>query len=493
MSMQAFPSAYGWGAQTIGGRGGTVVEVTTLDDDGGTAIPGSFRDAMKQTFPRIIVFRVGGTINMVRKMVMRAENSDFTVAGQTAPGEGITVALSSDIEFNNVDQGIMRYLRFRHDGVSVGQDCIEYFNECSNHILDHCSFSWSTDEILSAVQRSQNITFQWCIISENTKPNHNMASLISEEARGISIHHSLFAHVAERNPKIFTQFSELPVGERAYYEFVNNVVYNWQKSGTDVVGAAEINAINNYYKAGFLTLNPDLHSEINWGLGVNHGKLYAAGNIGPHNSDPDANNWDAGMIRMLDGTIMSKTNPTYMAVPVQVSADPIPTTSAAQAFEDVLADVGASKLLNEDGTWRDARDSVDARIVADVRAGTGDYISDISEVGGIPEFTGGIPYVDDDGDGMPDMWELAQGFDPNDPSDGSTIGPSGYSNVELFLNGTVGGGIMSVVDDLIAVEAALRAEATELIAQADAVAQAVVDLQAVDDVFDAAADVIEED
>ena len=489
MTLPAFPGAYGWGARATGGRGGTVIQVTNLNESGA----GSFREACETPGPRIIVFTVGGTIDLgVDRLSILG---DCTIAGQTAPGGGICIKSSAHvIEIENQSNIIMRYLRMRSTGQLVKSDTLEIYGiNTFDLMIDHCSFSWGTDGVLDAgTNGCHHITIQNCMIYENSRPAHNTASLHGNGGHQISLYRNIYAHCDFRNPKLDEdQGSGKPDTNDPFFDMTNCVIYNWDATSTNVEGRSFINIVNNYWKKGPNTSKRPW--EIVSLLGQQSGKLYSTGNVGPTSSIPTSG-WGTGMIRTWQPTeILDIDDSSYSAtkfINSEGSAYPPEIITADQSFVDVVANAGASRLLNSDGTFRNARDAADFRIVADIQAGTGGYIEDPSEVGGFPALVPGTAYIDTDADGMSDEWEIAHGLDPNNPTDGSIIRPDGHTNLESFLNGTEEVPIMSVVTDLQAVETALRQEILNLTAQADAIAQSLLDLQAVDDALDVAADVI---
>lgn len=468
----AFPSAEGFGKNTIGGRGGSIYAVTNLDNSG----PGSLREGCEATGPRIVVFRIGGTINLLSAIIV--SNPYLTIAGQTAPGGGI--ALKADPSYEKallrveVSEFIVRYIRFRRgahtvlgsdgDNIVIGRNGAQVHNV----IADHCSFSWAVDENFDIWYDSHDITVQWCIFSEGLKNSthlkgeHSAAFLAGSTCDRISIHHNLFAHNSERCPRL---------GSSGIFDVVNNLVYNcalpnaeegWGPSHNE----GSTNYVGNYLKAGPDTVFPSYY--ISGG-----GPKYVKGNITPLRPIDEGNE--------VIGVIRSSNQDSVVSSPFPV--EPISCQLADDVYDQILAEVGANRSLNANGAFTNNRDSVDSRIIEEVKSGTGFIIDSPDDVGGWPFLIMGDAYVDTDGDGISDEWEEAQGLDPNDPSDGPI-------NIERFLNGRE---TMSVITDLQAIETALRAEALAITAQADAVAQAIVDLKAVDDVLDAAADVIEAD
>ena len=432
-----FPGAEGFGSMTIGGRGGQIIEVTNLNDSG----PGSLRAAISAEGKRTVVFRVAGTIELESSLVIT--NPYITIAGQTAPGEGITLrdinsAVDALMRIETHDV-VVRYLTLRAGPPSAGDAMMiqaSNAHDTYNVMIDHNSMSWAVDRDLATWYDVHEISIQWNIFSEglncsiHPKGCHSKGVLIggyaSDEnknnpgANNISLHHNLMAHDGERNPYIEAA---------GVVDVVNNVAYNpfGTFSHIDMVDQLVpdlVNYIGNYYKPG-----PD--TEVKYGIrAINPGTpgagIYVQGNIGPQREDdsqPEIN------IITPDSRqfVVSKPFP----------ADPITTTTALQAYDQVLAGAGANMGLNCDGTFLPRRDAIDTRIVKEVQDGTGKIINDPSEVGGWLTIPPADPCADSDHDGMPDLWEQKYGFNPTNPSDGSTdTDGDGYTNFEEFLNGT---------------------------------------------------------
>lgn len=412
-SVPAFPGAEGYGARTTGGRGGRVIPVTNLNASG----TGSFKEACEAKGPRIVVFKVSGTIDGD----IRIRNDHITIAGQTAPGDGITVKGSVGIDANGV---VIRYLRVRtdHEGDAIGT------RYKKNIILDHVSASWSTDEVLS-LYHNENVTIQWCMITEacaKEDGSHRFGGIWGNQYA--TYHHNLIAHNDSRNPRWASGCG--------YNDYRNNVLYNWgyescyggeakQKGDrrSPPIPFSTINMVANYYKAGPATRD-DVRDRIanpTSREGDDKGSWYVSGNFVDGFPDVTANNW-LGM----DGDSF-----TRMAEPWDALA--IHQQSAQDAYLTVLADAGCSLPK---------RDSIDMRIVDEVRTGTASngrngIITTPGDVGGWPKLNGGAASVDTDNDGMPDDWETRYGFDADNANDNSldTDG-DGYTNVEEYLNGT---------------------------------------------------------
>lgn len=416
----AFPGAEGFGRFAVGGRGGRVIKVTNLDDHG----PGSLRQAVIGQGPRTVVFDVSGIIDLERDLDIHRGN--ITIAGQTAPGDGITLRGYGLNVF--ADDVVIRYLRVRPgDEAGVETDAISV-KAGNNVIIDHCSTSWATDETLSispslkAAKRSINdVTVQWSIISESlnksvhSKGEHGFGSLVrgSDGAR-YSMHHNLWAHHRARMPRPGNYLDKKidPVGP--FIDIRNNVFYNWGGSysgyNADTESVSSYNFVDNYYAAG-----PNSSKAVAFDESSPHASLYFAGNWmnGKRVDDP------LSVLNLPEGNVLA-------ASPHPHHADT--NEDAESSYRTVLASAGASLV----------RDSVDARIVADVQAGTGRIIDDASDVGGWPVHRSGKVPPDSDGDGMPDAWETSAGLDPGDKSDGATDPDGdGYTNLEDYLNSLV--------------------------------------------------------
>ncbi|MGQ1891219.1 pectate lyase family protein [Thermophagus sp. OGC60D27] len=414
-SVPAFPGALGAGKFTTGGRGGEIILVTNLNDSG----PGSLRHAVRKHGPRIIVFKVSGYIDL--KSPLDVNNGDITIAGQTAPGGGICLrGYPLKIKGDNV---IVRYLRVR-PGDIAGEEMDAF--TCTNNrnvIIDHCSFSWGSDEVCS-VYDNENVTVQWCIISESM--NHSVHHKGDHGYGGIwggktaSFIGNLLAHNTSRNPRFQgSRYHKEPELERA--ELVNNVVYNWQFKCMYGGEAGHYSIINNYFKPGPATTKS---------AGRNffepykpYGKYWISGNILFNNEGITAKN-SLG-VKVKDVEVAS----FLVESPFEISAyEPL---NALDAYDEVLNHAGASLK----------RDSVDERIIHEVRTGTATYghggiIDSQTDVGGWPVIMETVAASDQDADGLPDDWEDANGLDKSDPSDASSFTLSEiYTNIELWMNG----------------------------------------------------------
>lgn len=407
----AFPGAEGYGKYTTGGRGGRVITVRNLNDSG----PGSLREAIEQRGPRMVVFAVDGTIEL--KSHLRIDNDSITIAGQSAPGDGI--CLKDYPLIVNASNVIVRYLRVRvgdrhhldSDGLGGGR----YGQK--NVILDHLSVSWSIDECLS-IYKTENLTVQWCLVSHSlnksvhTKGNHGFGGIWG--GHKATFHHNLLANHASRNPRFSSVDGTKMVDHR------NNVIYNWGfKSAYGGGHHGEINMVKNYYKPGPASQHHRLLDIAEDGTG----KYYVAGNVMEGDEAVTADNWAAIGGKDLDAA----------RVPAAFAYEPICEEEPVEAYHRILKQVGCSLH----------RDSYDLHVLRQVRRGEGrdgmnGIINSPDEVGGWPRLKAGKAPADSDGDGMPDKWERRHGLNPEDASDASGYTLSGeYTNVEMYLNSLV--------------------------------------------------------
>jgi len=421
MTIPAFPGAEGFGAYARGGRGGRVIQVTNLKDAG----PGSFREAVEAEGPRIVVFRVSGNIEL--KSGVFIQNPFITIAGQTAPGDGICLKNYLGIRTHDV---VLRYIRIRPGDVSGGAiDALGGIG-CTNIIVDHCSASWSVDECVSFYRDNKNTTIQWCMIAESLahsvhpKGRHGYGGIWG--GTNASFHHNLLAHHTSRTPRFDGAESDT-VDHR------NNVIYNWGFNSSYGNEAGRVNMIANYYKSGPATLKK-VRGRIVEAYKENDswaGRFYIARNHVERFPEVTTDNRKGVHGKApLDEIMLKKPIP----------AAPVTPQSADKAYELVLAGVGANFPK---------RDALDTRIVEETRTGTAKYgkiwngggtgiIDSQKDVGGWPELKSAPAPADSDRDGMPDAWEKKRGLDPNDASDGAKDrDKDGYTNVEEYINGLV--------------------------------------------------------
>lgn len=450
----AFPGALGGGKYTTGARGGKVYIVTNLNDSG----VGSLRDAVNQE-NTTVVFSVSGIIKLKSRLSLRKDN--ITIAGQTAPGGGICIAdYAVNVAANNI---IIRYIRFRPgDAQKSEDDALNCFSGAyKNIIIDHCSMSWSIDETTSFYD-VKNVTLQWNIISESlfnsfhSKGQHGYGGIFG--GQNSSYLFNLFAHHTSRTPR----FNGARYKSQTYadsVEFCNNVIYNWGNINSVYGGeGGRYNMINNYYKPGpatpgnlttssssnkrhrilnYTSLYKDGNDTI-WG-----GDFYINGNITAGYADVSVDNWTRGVQKdsYVDGERLK--NESRKNMPYIIS-DFVPL-SAQAAYDTVIKNVGAYLPL---------RDTLDKRVISEVIKGSATFegntyksinstgishpsgiIDKPEDVGGYPTYTSLAPLLDTDKDGMPDVWEVNNGLNPNNPEDRNNKDFDGYTMLEVYING----------------------------------------------------------
>ncbi|MGS2760905.1 polysaccharide lyase [Sinomicrobium sp. M5D2P9] len=457
-----FPGAEGGGMYSFGGRGGEVYTVTSLEDRG----PGTLRWACEQGGARIVVFNVAGIIKLESPLIIRAPY--ITIAGQTAPGDGVCVA--GETVWIDTHDVVIRHMRFRRGETFVGRrDDAIGGNPVGNIMIDHVSASWGLDENMSIYRHmyspgadykdeklgTVNVTIQNSIFSEALDTyNHSLGSTLGGE--NCAFMRNLWANNAGRNPSI---------GWNGIFNFVNNIVFNWSHRTTDGGDyKAKYNIINNYYKPGPVT---DLESPVSYRIlkpesgrskldSLVFGRTYVEGNIVEGNAKVTRDNW-AGGVQMAGKDDLMTFEEASKYFPYMRAKEPMPmpyiTIMPVEKVQDyVLTNVGATLPK---------RDPVDERVIRTVKTGKPEYvkgldpesfyqfehrrlppdaykqgiITDIAQVGGYPEYKG-KPYKDSDKDGMPDKWEKKYGLDPNDPSDANKdLNGDGYTNIEKYING----------------------------------------------------------
>lgn len=455
-SIPAFPGAEGGGKFSFGGRGGKVLVVTNLNDDGA----GSFRWACEQGGARIIVFNVAGIIRLKTPLIIRAPY--ITIAGQTAPGDGVCVAGES--VWINTHDVVIRFMRFRRGETWVGRrDDAIGGNPIGNIMIDHVSASWGLDENMSMYRHmyndstgsieqklgTVNITIQNSIFAEALDTwNHAFGSTLGGE--NCTFMRNLWANNAGRNPSI---------GWHGIFNFVNNVVFNWVHRSMDGGDyRALYNIINNYFQPGPATpknnnvghriIKPESgRSKLKYHV---YGRAYVHGNIMEGYPEITKDNWNGGVQVEEQANTEGYTADMKWNKPLPMPEVTILDAAAAKSY--VLQNVGA--ILPK-------RDAVDARVVEQVRTGKIAYrenvqlpatqfkhrrapidsykqgiITDVSQVGGYPEYKG-QPYKDSDKDGIPDDWEKKNKLDPGNADDAAQLTRSGYSHIEEYLNSVV--------------------------------------------------------
>ncbi|MBR5963568.1 MAG: pectate lyase [Bacteroidaceae bacterium] len=453
--LPAFPGAEGGGRYTTGGRGGTVFFVTSLADtntgDSKTHC-GTLRWCVGQSGKRTILFRVSGIIEL--KSRLNIKNGDLTIAGQSAPGDGICLKDNSVcIQADNV---IIRYMRFRPGDANPDfEDDAIWGRYQKNIILDHCSMSFSVDECAS-FYANQNFTMQWCLLSESLrcslhdKGNHGYGGLWGGE--NASFHHNMLAHHDSRNARLNgwqrkgLSYSHGNTSEERV-DYRNNVVYNWGSNSTyGGEAAGKYNIVNNYYRYGPAT-NQGVRSRLvqmdkdeksfvidvnGTNVTTNHGIYYISGNYMWGNATVTNNNWSTSGIKNNTGEDLSKCRTN---TPFEFEA--IPTHTAEQAFEKVLAYAGACL----------ARDAQDARVAYEAEEGTYTFegskggtkgiIDTPDDVGGYCTYSQTAAPKDTDSDGIPDAWEFSHDLSHTDASDASEYADDGYTWLEHYLNDLV--------------------------------------------------------
>ncbi len=451
--LPAFPGAQGAGAATPGGRGGQVIEVTNLNDSG----PGSLRQAISVPGPRIVIFRVAGVIELERPVTITEPY--LTIAGQTAPGGGITLSGTKNSDgrmlvIRNVHDVVIRYLRIRNGQMGEpgrGQINIAIDSGAENILIDHVSLSWSLDENLMIhrnVPEGEDheswpgisaITVQRSLIAEGLHP-HSTGIQVGGEAnidgwRGvqdITIHHNLFAHNDLRNPGIGSLHTQI----------INNVVYNWGGRAGETWRNIDVDWIGNYFKPGPMSNTSLVLVHVAYPVNEPYNpwpapSLFAGGNLAPPIFDnPGGDNWRLYKIHYANTPLPQEFR---RQEPLPFTAVPVEVETAEEAYFSVLNDVGANARLNCDGSWVGSQDAVDRRLLVDVQQGSGPEkrpIESAEAVGGLPEIDPGTLCPDADHDGMPDEWEAARpSLDPNTyDANGNDLHPD-YTNVEVFLNG----------------------------------------------------------
>jgi hypothetical protein len=463
-SIPAFPGAEGGGMYSFGGREGKVLTVTSLEDRG----PGTLRDALEQGGARIIVFNVSGIIKIKSPLIVRAPY--VTIAGQTAPGDGICVA--GETIWIDTHDVVIRHMRFRRGETFVGRrDDAIGGNPVGNIIIDHVSATWGLDENMSFYRHmyadgtggpdkkfgTVNVTIQNSLFAEGLDTyNHAFGSTLGGE--NCSFVRNLWSSNTGRNPSI---------GWNGIFNFANNVIFNWVNRSIDGGDyTAQYNIINNYFKPGPATdknepisyriLKPESgRSKLPY---VVFGRAYVNGNVVEGNEKVSNDNW-AGGVQMENkkGDAMTFEEASTYFPKMRVNKPmPMPWLknfmTAKESYDFVLKNVGATLPL---------RDPVDTRILRVVKTGKPEYakgldpksfyqfehrrlgpdsyklgiITDISQVGGYPEYKGKA-YKDSDNDGMPDAWEKKFGLNPKDASDANgDINGDGYTNIEKYING----------------------------------------------------------
>ena len=485
----AFPGAEGFGRYTTGGRGGKVIHVTNLNDSG----EGSLRWALSQSSTKTIVFDVSGYIDLKSQLNV---SSNTTIAGQTAPGDGITLRYYT-LYFGKSDNVIVRFIRSRRSQVKDVDDGADatWGRKRKNIIIDHCSFSWSIDEVASFYD-NRNFTMQWCNVTEalanagHGKGAHSYGGIWG--GKEASFHHNFIAHVENRAPRFngarykwdgYDKDKYINTVDAERVDFRNCVMYNWG-SGSACYGGpggGYVNMVNNYYKAGPGTKNKTRVTDVSVGASGNStpsdlygycSRYYISGNYMAAASNPENYDWqgvkyDSGLFTIDGEKYMADKNHLYgddkeykrnsngvdcikVKLDEPIDAGEVTTHKAQTAFEKVLKYCGASFV----------RDACDVRYAEEAENGTTTFMGAIVKRAGILDIindpegtedpsTASYPTLreekrpadfDTDGDGIPDEWETANGLNPSDANDGNeyTIDSEGiYTNVEVYLNSLV--------------------------------------------------------
>lgn len=448
----AFPGADGYGRYTTGGRGGSVYYVTSLDD---SDTPGTLRYGVTRLSKVTILFKVSGTIHLNSRL--NISQSNITIAGQSAPGDGICVAdYPVSVSGSNV---IVRYMRFRMGDQKLSADEADGADAfggrfCQNVMIDHCSISWCTDECASFYANT-NFTMQWCIISESlrqslhSKGAHGYGAIWG--GLGASYLHNMLVHHDSRTPRFGTGNLGNPADHMT--DMRNNVIYNWSGNGCYGAEGMTVNIINNYYKPGPATISSSKSRFIGIddatssdGTTSIWGKYYLNGNYNSQYTSVNNNNWN-GVIVNQSTLINGNASKTDVKSDFELGQTPLLHQHTAQeAYEVVLNYAGCSRK----------RDAIDERLVNECRQGVATYMGASANKGGIidkledlrpvdadetwspwPELTGASGVMDFDEDGMYDTWEELKGLDPSDPTDRNLYNEEGYTMLEVYLNSLV--------------------------------------------------------
>jgi len=435
----SFPGAEGFGRYTTGGRGGKAYVVDKLTDDGSE---GTLRYALDQKGPRYIVFKTGGTIYL--ESPLKIKEGNVTIAGQTAPGDGITVANYET--FVGADNVIIRYMRFRmgdqkkYEGDALGARFIK------NLIIDHCSMSWSTDETVS-IYVNENTTLQWCVIAESLRNSfhkkgpHGYGGIAG--GKFASFHHNMYAHHDSRNPRL-GEYAGSKFALTDLTDFRNNIIYNWGHNNVYGGEGMNVNIVNNYYKPGPATTTkqrivaidkngkPEAEVYNIWG------KYYINGNVIEGNPEITKDNWTEGVFGQMKAYNLTDKDKNSIKInqPHDIQSNVI-THSAKEAYEKILQIGGASLV----------RDAVDLHVLEDVKNGSFTYkgskgstngiIDSQKDVGGFPNLNPGKPLPDSDNDGMPDEWEIKHQLNPKVANANGRDLDKNYDNIEVYFNDIV--------------------------------------------------------
>ena len=422
----AFPTAEGSGRFSTGGRGGEVYEVTNLSNSG----PGSIVDGLSEG-NRTIVFRVSGTIELGNEILRPKSNT--TIAGQTAPGDGICI--KGRFHIGSVSNVVIRYLRVRVDAGAANSsgDAID-IDSGTNIIIDHVSASYARDEGISCQEESNNVTVQWCLISEAlTFESHSYGSLVrGDYGDEKTFHHNLYAHNNARNPRPGNYTASSTDPEGLHFDFRNNVVYNWG-GGTPGYNA-DNNTVSRYNFIGNVYIRGP-ESSGNFIFKESSVDAYGYFENNMHQNVIPTDQWTLVNFSGFSSTEID----SYKVHSYLVPMEPVITTSPQQAKIDVLANAGASLPK---------RDTIDTRIVSDVINITGHSIASTNDQpeGAWPVLNSLPALPDGDHDGMPNDWEFANGLDSTNAEDRNNIGQDGYTFLEVYLNSLTNELVSSIVE-----------------------------------------------
>ncbi len=465
--LPAFPGAEGYGAESIGGRGGRIIEVTNLNESGA----GSLRAAIEASGPRIVIFRVSGYIDLTSPI--RLVNPYITIAGQTAPGDGICIRMkpgnSQGIpgliyvpnSADNLHDVIIRYLKFRqgwtltYKGNGGPRPHNIYFRKGHDVIVDHVSSEWTRDNLFSvslgsgaeAADSIYNFSIQKCLFGESEEGHStgmNIQGTSNSEIgtcfytgkwiKNISVHKNLFTGSDHRNPRVNTNVIKV----------INNVIYNWGDRAGESAHDVKVDYINNYYKAGPQTTDNIYYQKIlheAWGTDCSLASIYMSGNIMETHFNPPANPFD--FYKMSESGYPPLEDKYKRYSPLESAPIPVEILSVENAYNAVLADVGDNARLDENGVLVEKSDAVDTRMINDVINKTGfDHAVNESDwtsgAVSFPTMTSGTPYIDTDNDGMADTWEINQFGDLTtaqyDATNKTDYDSDGYYDLEEFLN-----------------------------------------------------------
>ena len=430
----AFPGAEGAGMFTTGGRGGKVLYVTSLEDNDSV---GTLRWAIRKKGPRTILFNVSGIIQLNSPLFIN--NGDVTIAGQSAPGDGICISNHETII--SADNVIVRYLRFRlGDGAKEAIDAFSGKSQ-KNIIIDHCSMSWSVDEC-SSFYDNENFTMQWCLIAESLR---NSAHVKGEHGYGgiwggknVTFHHNLLVSHDSRNPRFCgSRYSNQPEQEKV--DFRNNVIYNWGANNAYAAEGGSYNLVNNYYKPGPASktnkyfINPYADDGKNHQPAGIFGRFYLKGNVMEGNRAITKNNVSGVKMGSNFAEFAPNVTLNELISNTEFSIPKPKTQSAKKAYQSVLKSAGCSLV----------RDVLDMRYVNETRTGTFTFkgskgssnglIDSQNDVGGWPVYYSLPAPPDTDGDGIPDGW-----LEKRYPGKKSTdLNKNGYTYLEVYLNSIV--------------------------------------------------------